>query len=67
MPDAGDVLSEETRLEAALDRLARLRPVATGDVGTEAADTKEVRRALAERLDGLIADLRAVLGRDSAD
>ena len=57
----GSGLDETARLEAALARIARARQpeggVAAGANGT----------VLAARLDALIAEIRSVLGRDSAD
>ena len=63
MADAGRTRTDEAaRLEAALDRIALARPRlharSAPDQGTA---------ELARRLDALIAELRQVLGRDSAD
>ncbi len=56
---------EAARLEAALDRIwhagARRAPTAP------AQDAPQSNTELAARLDALIADIRAALGRDSAD
>ena len=63
MADAGKTRADEAaRLEAALDRIARAKPRAS-----QAGPADPNRAALARRLDGLIAELRQVLGRDSAD
>ena len=64
MADAGTTISDEAgRLEAALDRIAQART--TPSPGQPA--TGDTNALLARRLDALIAELRAVLGRDSAD
>ena len=62
MADSGNSGTDETaRLEAALARIARARKAAGPAL---AAD--QDRQALAARLDALIGELRAVLGRDPA-
>ncbi len=53
---------EAARLEAALERIARAGPRAARDGCAEAS-----RVELTRRLDALIAELRQVLGRHSAD
>ena len=59
MDDAGAAKADQAdRLEAALERIASSRAQKAGDPGA-ASD-------LASRLDALIAELRSVLGRDSA-
>ena len=64
MADTGESGTDETaRLEAALARIARARPQAADPSSAASPD----RQALAARLDALIAELRSVLGRDSAD
>jgi hypothetical protein len=64
MAEAGTTKADEAaRLEAALDRIARLQ---AAHPAAETASAKD-SAALARRLDTLIADLRAVLGRDSGD
>ena len=58
MADAGNTKADAAgRLEAALERIARSKAVRTPGAAP----------ALAARLDLLIAEIRAVLGRDSAD
>lgn len=64
MAEAGKPKADEAaRLEAALERIARSRSAALPGQAPAAENTAE----LARRLDGLIAELRAVLGRDGAD
>jgi len=63
--------SEAARLEAALERIAKARfslPASgsTSSADSEASDSID-RKALAGRLDQLIAEIRAALGRDTAD
>ena len=59
MAGAGKPQADEAdRLEAALERIARRANPAAGEA---------VPSDLPARLDALIAELRAVLGRDSAD
>ncbi len=63
MADAGKTAAQEAaRLEAALDRIAR-----TPSHGPPVGSSKATTADLARRLDALIAELRQVLGRDSAD
>ena len=52
---------EAARLEAALERIARHRQPASDEAGASFD-----KAGLARRLDTLIAELRAVLGRDPA-
>ena len=61
-PDDPD--SAADRLEAALERIARLAaiPPARSDESADQSDTELSIPELAERLDGLIAWLRAALG-----
>jgi hypothetical protein len=63
--DAQPQADDTSRLEAALNRIARhrARPAQAG----APAGAPAFPPALAARLDTLIADLRAILGRDSAD
>ena len=66
MADGADNQPDDTaRLEAALIRIARAggQAAVSGSASSRPADN----RKLAARLDVLIAELRAVLGRDSAD
>ncbi len=54
---------DTARLEAALNRIARAGCGPASSAASHGVDKSE----LAARLDVLIAELRAVLGRDSAD
>ena len=66
MAESGEFGCDETaRLEAALTRIAHVR--VRGDAAVPRPEAAPDRRVLAERLDALIAELRSVLGRDSAD
>ena len=66
MADGANQQPDDTaRLEAALTRIARAGYGVASARGSEDRPTEN--RALAARLDMLIAELRAVLGRDSAD
>jgi len=60
MADLKAGAEETARLEAALERIARARARRAGQPATPATV------ALAARLDALIAEIRAVLGKDSA-
>ena len=64
--DATLEADDTARLEAALNRIARHRARPAALAGAAAGDAAFLP-ALAARLDTLIADLRAILGRDSAD
>jgi len=59
-----DAEIEAARLEAALTRIARARPPASSSPQPKDASSNPELHA---RLDALIADLRATLGRDSSD
>jgi hypothetical protein len=59
--DGGMGQDEATRLESALERIARAQ------THRPAASPTPPDRQLAGRLDTLIAEIRATLGRDSAD
>ena len=64
MAEDGNTMADEAaRLEAALERIARSRSQATAGHAPAPSGTAD----LARRLDALIAELRTVLGRDSAD
>ncbi len=67
MAEPGDTADEAFRLEAALERIARHRQPAPDTAGSPVHRAGVDRAGLARRLDSLIAELRAVLGRDSAD
>ncbi len=58
----GQVSNDAARLEAALERLGRLRPIHPADIAPTPATAE-----LAARLDALIAELRAALGSVAAD
>ncbi len=63
----GVVVEDAARLEAALDRIARtalMKPAAKPDAAS--GPTPETEQAI-QRLDALIADIRAALGKDAAD
>ncbi len=66
MADGANNQPDDTaRLEAALTRIAR---AGYGDAAARGSDRRPTENhELAARLDVLIAELRAVLGRDSAD
>jgi hypothetical protein len=63
--------TEAARLEAALERIAKarvIRPATASVASSDSALSDSVdRKALAGRLDQLIAEIRAALGRDTAD
>jgi hypothetical protein len=60
-PDDPDAAAD--RLEAALERIARLAAVQPGRPNTPLPDTELSLPEIAERLDSLISRLRAALGK----
>jgi len=67
--DGGAGSDDVVRLEVALERIARRRhPAVRSGEGVEITAPAATDAApLARKLDGLIAELRSVLGRNSAD
>jgi hypothetical protein len=66
----GNGVEDAARLEAALERIALARQTArsTENASAEAGSVDHAAtREAARRLDSLIADIRALLGKDTAD
>jgi hypothetical protein len=64
---SGQVANDAARLEAALERLGRLRPPTPPEPGPATDPPNQASAELAGRLDALIAELRATLGSPGAD